>query len=165
MTKRPRQPTQMREEQPELVVGAIIENGIGEILLIRQRKWTDQYSCFVGGHVKRGERIEGALRREVQEEVGLPISDLRLIGYGESIAAGDYERMAHMVFLNFICSLADENTPVILGDEIQEVQWRFPEDALPMVMRPNVAVLEELLAKGELKCTTQQLKVVSGPAT
>lgn len=53
----------------------------GKILLVKhtyQRYW-----YLPGGGIKRGETLEAALRREVEEEVGAQLGDLRLLGvYG-----------------------------------------------------------------------------------
>ncbi|QIK68908.1 NUDIX domain-containing protein [Erysipelothrix sp. HDW6C] len=44
---------------------------------------TDQYYFPVGGRVKFGETVEEALVREMQEELGITVSDYRMIGIAE----------------------------------------------------------------------------------
>jgi 8-oxo-dGTP diphosphatase len=54
-----------------------------EVLLIKgardKRLWAGRYNGL-GGHVEGGEAIDGAARREVWEEAGIEVHDLRLRG-------------------------------------------------------------------------------------
>jgi len=54
-----------------------------EVLLLRgapdKRIWPNRYNG-VGGHVERGEDVRSAARREIAEETGLTVEDLRLRG-------------------------------------------------------------------------------------
>lgn len=55
----------------------------GDLLLIRgaptKRLWANLYNA-IGGHVERGEDVAGAARREIREETGLEVENLRLKG-------------------------------------------------------------------------------------
>jgi len=54
-----------------------------DVLLLRgapdKRLWANRYNG-IGGHVEPGEDIYSAARREIQEEAGIPITELRLRG-------------------------------------------------------------------------------------
>jgi 8-oxo-dGTP diphosphatase len=54
-----------------------------EVLLLKgaphKRLWPDKYNGL-GGHVERGESVHAAAEREIREEAGLPVKDLRLRG-------------------------------------------------------------------------------------
>src|SRR3989338_5287849 len=56
-----------------VAAGAMIESensrGQKEILLVKTHKWGGRYS-IVGGKVKRNEKLDDALKREVKEETG-----------------------------------------------------------------------------------------------
>jgi 8-oxo-dGTP diphosphatase len=54
-----------------------------QILLLRgsaqKRIWANKYNG-IGGHIERDEDVYAAALREVREETGLPVDDLRLVG-------------------------------------------------------------------------------------
>ena len=54
-----------------------------QVLLLRgstgKRIWADKYNG-IGGHIERDEDIYSAAMREVREETGLEVEDLRLVG-------------------------------------------------------------------------------------
>ena len=65
----------------------------GEYVLLlkgapHKRLWAGQYNG-IGGHVERGENVISAARRELREEAGLTIDDLRLCGIITIDAAPD----------------------------------------------------------------------------
>jgi 8-oxo-dGTP diphosphatase len=55
----------------------------GDVLLLkgspRKRLWPNKYNGL-GGHVERGESVPAAARREIREEAGLAVRNLRLRG-------------------------------------------------------------------------------------
>jgi len=54
-----------------------------DVLLLRgaptKRIWANKYNG-IGGHIERDEDVHTAARREVREETGLEVDDLRLVG-------------------------------------------------------------------------------------
>lgn len=50
-----------------------------EALLLNQNYITSQYSTLVSGYMKPGETASDTARREVLEEVGLPLDELQLV--------------------------------------------------------------------------------------
>jgi 8-oxo-dGTP pyrophosphatase MutT (NUDIX family) len=73
---------------PRAIVLAVIRRRGSEILVIDATDGTRQTSRFFrpfGGGIEFGERSDEALRREIREELGAEISDLRLLGVLESL--------------------------------------------------------------------------------
>ena len=73
----------MRERHAaRLVTLSFVRNG-ADVLLLRHPETSDRFAGRwngVGGHVEAGENIRDAARREIREESGLDVTDLRLRG-------------------------------------------------------------------------------------
>jgi 8-oxo-dGTP diphosphatase len=66
---------------PALITDCAIFNLKGEVTLIRRKHEPFAgYHALPGGFVEIGETVEAACRREVLEESGLQLSDLKLVG-------------------------------------------------------------------------------------
>ncbi|MCK4690626.1 MAG: NAD(+) diphosphatase, partial [Desulfuromonadales bacterium] len=51
-----------------------------EILLVRKPEWADGRFGLVAGFVEFGESLEEAMEREIREETGLQVNNLRYVG-------------------------------------------------------------------------------------
>ncbi|PIR98919.1 hypothetical protein COT87_02200 [Candidatus Collierbacteria bacterium CG10_big_fil_rev_8_21_14_0_10_44_9] len=104
-----------------IVIGELI-NSKGEYCFVRQaegRQDAGQFVSPIGGHVQTGERIEDALVRECQEEVGLTPSQIKFIGstlYNREVIG----RKENHLF--FVYSLTTDRSPV-LNHESVEYRW------------------------------------------
>lgn len=114
-------------DNPKPVVGILIYNDAGEVLLWKSRKWTDKWVVF-WGHVEWGESLLDAVKRETREETGLEIQDIEFIGLQESIFSEEFHKPKHMIFLNYAAKAITNE--VILNDEMQEYAWIKPEKSL-----------------------------------
>jgi len=96
-------------------VKCIIENE-GYILLIRNTYGHKQWT-FPGGHIEKNENPEEAVIREVKEEIGIQIEDLRLLG--KFLSTREYKKD------NIFCfSAKAKNKELYLGIcEILEAKW------------------------------------------
>jgi nucleoside triphosphatase len=107
-------------KQPALAVGAVIFNPEDKILLLRQQKWNDEY-VIPGGHVEWGERLEDALRREISEETGLEIYDIKLLALKENVSGLGYHEKKHFILLDYVCRT--DSFTVTLDEETQAYAW------------------------------------------
>ncbi|MBQ2322828.1 MAG: NAD(+) diphosphatase [Bacteroidales bacterium] len=57
-----------------------VERGQDEILMVRARNFRDDHYGLVAGFVEVGESLEECVRREVREETGLEITDIKYWG-------------------------------------------------------------------------------------
>ncbi len=122
----------MRKAQlyPEPTVGAVILNPRGEMLLVKSHKWGDRYT-IAGGHVEVGETLEEALRREIKEEVGLQVRDVKFLMTQEAIFSTEFWERRHFVFFDFVCRCVGGKVEVD-GEEIQSSEWVEPRKALKL---------------------------------
>ena len=107
-------------QYPETTVGAIIFNPENKILLCKSHKWDNKY-VIPGGHIESGEKMEDALKREIMEETGLEIYDIKLIGIKESIFSETFHEKKHFIFIDYTCKTNSYN--VVLNDEAEEYLW------------------------------------------
>lgn len=115
---------------PRATIGAIIFNKNGEILLLRSKKWHNRYIAPCG-YVEFGEKLTAAVEREVKEETGLRISDIKLIRIGEMINSTEYfDKKCHFISLNYSC-LTNGNK-VKLNEEAESYLWLKPSEALKL---------------------------------
>ncbi|ERI93689.1 hydrolase, NUDIX family [Clostridiales bacterium oral taxon 876 str. F0540] len=110
---------------PEPTVSAIIFNSDGKVLLCKSHKWDNKY-VIPGGHVELGEKLEEALKREIREETGLEIYDIKLISLKESIYSDTFEEKKHFIFIDYVCKTL--SSEVRLNDEAEEYEWADLEE-------------------------------------
>lgn len=105
---------------PEPTVGAVIFNPDGKVLLCKSHKWNHKY-VIPGGHIELGEKMEDALRREVLEETGLHIYDIKLISLIESIYSNAFHEKKHFIFIDYTCKT--DSSDVQLNEEADAYEW------------------------------------------
>lgn len=132
---------------PEPVVGPIIYNDAGEVLLIKNPKWTNW--SIPGGHIEWGEKMEDTLRREIDEETSLQIDKIEFISATDGIMPPHFLKEKHFIFLNFFAHLAGGEPK--LSDEMTEYVWIEPKKAMrELTLSPSIVpLLQAFLARQE----------------
>ena len=134
--------------RPVATVGALIHDDAGRVLMIRTHKWGNRWG-IPGGKIERGEPSEDALRREVREETGLALADVRFVMVQDCIDSPEFMRPEHFLLLNYLGKASVSE--VTLNDEAQEFRWLAPDEAFALDLnQPTRLLLEETLAKGLL---------------
>jgi NAD+ diphosphatase len=123
---------------PAVIV--LIERG-GRMLLARSPHFAPGVYSTIAGFVEPGESLEQAVAREVKEEVGVELEDIRYFGsqpwpFPNSLMIGFTSRAA-----------GDELR--IDGVEIEDARWFGPDDlpALPGPLSIARALIEDFLAR------------------
>lgn len=111
--------------------------------LLLGRHAHDRRWATIGGAVEPGERHETAARREVQEEVGLVLGQLHLLGtfadlpiYDVTYPGGMVVRYAVTMYASLLDTVA---SPVPDGREILELSWVTRDDVVGMDVAPDMA--------------------------
>jgi molecular chaperone GrpE (heat shock protein) len=118
------------KKYPEPIVGSLIINPEGKILLAKSKKWNKKYTVF-GGHVEDRETLEDAVIRETKEEAGIDVKIISPLGFGESISEKDCYREKHFVFMDFLCEFDGSDEEIKLNGEYEnDFKWFSLEEAL-----------------------------------
>jgi len=105
---------------PEATVGALIFNPQGKLFLMKSHKWKGKY-VMPGGHIELGEKMEEALIREIKEETGLIIYNIKFICFQEFIFGKGFWKKRHFIFFDYSCQT--KFSKVKLNSEAQEHIW------------------------------------------
>ena len=105
-----------------------------EILMVKHSYGNYTHWIFPGGGVNRNENFEEAAKREVLEEVGLEIYNLKKIGTYSSTK--EYKRDTVVVF----SAESNNKSTKIDPREIAEAQW-FAKDNLPDISEYSKKIL------------------------
>ena len=111
-----------------------------KILLIKQYG-KDRY-ILVAGYVNKGENAEDTVRREVQEELGLTVTDLHF-------EKSEYFAPSNTLMLNFSCVVDSESLSHISEKEIDSCRWFTFEEAVENIAKGSLAgrFLKRFLSK------------------
>ncbi|MBM3829429.1 MAG: NUDIX domain-containing protein [Verrucomicrobia bacterium] len=138
--------THPAEPLPISTVGGLIFDADNRVLMIRTQKWSHLWG-IPGGKIKWGERSKAALRRELKEETGLDITDIRFVLVQDCIHSKEFYRDAHFLLLNYACRTFGSEPPVTLNEEAQEFRWVTLAEALAMDLNQPTRVLLEEIAR------------------
>ena len=133
-------------EPPLATVGGLIFNAQNEVLMIRTHKWSGLWG-IPGGKIKRGEPSLTALRRELMEETGLNITDIKFVLVQDCISSREFYRDAHFVLLNYTCRCVAKNPRVVLNEEAREFQWLKLAAAKKLKLNKPTKILLAAVAK------------------
>ncbi|HVZ58560.1 MAG TPA: NUDIX domain-containing protein [Patescibacteria group bacterium] len=114
-----------------------------EILLVKTHKWGGRYS-MIGGKIRRNERLDDALMREVKEETGLR-SEIgkHICTFDQFKNSGYYKGGVQHIFVDNIVKVSSRK--VQLNDEAEEYIWTPAKTALKELdIEPNARHTLEL---------------------
>jgi NAD+ diphosphatase len=116
-------PVTGHEEFPRIdpAVICLVHDGADRAVLARQTMWPDRMFSLLAGFVEAGESFETCVAREIHEEIGLTVRDIRYLGsqpwpFPRSLMVGFH-------------AVADPAEPFAFNDgEIAEAQWFTREE-------------------------------------
>jgi NAD+ diphosphatase len=128
----------------------LVHDGADRVVLGRQAVWPPGRFSILAGFVEPGESAEAAVAREVAEEVGLQVTDIRYVG-------SQPWPFPHSLMLGFLARADGDRELRLDADEIEEARW-FTRDELragtgPRVLPPPVSIARHIIDRwlaGEL---------------
>ena len=120
---------------PAVIVA--IRNG-NKLLLTKNAKGTYKYYALVAGFVEVGETLEEAVAREVKEEVGLKVKNIRPY-------KSQPWSFSDTMMLAFIADLDGDDKITLQEEELSEARW-FEREDVP-VLPFHISVGHEMIQK------------------
>ena len=133
------------EEFPRIdpAVICLIHDGADRVLLGRQQNWPEKMFSLFAGFVEAGESLERCVAREIGEEVGVEVRDIRYLG-------SQPWPLPRSLMLGF-AAVADPEDPLVFSDgEIAEAHW-FTRDEVRQALASGAwgSVTGETAAAGQ----------------
>jgi ADP-ribose pyrophosphatase YjhB (NUDIX family) len=133
---------------PTVSAAAIVLRADGHALFIRRGHEPALGAlAFVGGFIDAGESPEDALRREMREEVGIELAEVRYLCARPNVYP--YRGVSyHVVDLIFVARAADGAQPRVL-DGVAAVEWHDPRAVDPATLAfPSMTFALALYQRG-----------------
>lgn len=129
-----------------VAAGILIEHG--RVLLSRRKEGTHLAGSweFPGGKAEAGEDPRAALRRELEEELGIRTR----VGEIVDVTFHRYDDADKAVLIIFFLAEREEGSPAPRAIDVAEVAWRGADDLAPNAFPPaDLAVLAKVRARLE----------------
>jgi ADP-ribose pyrophosphatase YjhB (NUDIX family) len=128
----------VRFSHPRFAVtaAAIISDSRGRVLLLKHRFRPGSGWGLPGGFIEKGEQPDAALRRELREEIGLEVEQLKLF----AVRAFKKPKQVEIVFMGEAIGSTDE-----LNFEIQEAVWFLPGELPAELPRDQTEMIKRAL--------------------
>jgi NAD+ diphosphatase len=122
----------------------LVHDGGDRLVLGRQAAWPSGRFSILAGFVEPGESAEAAVAREVAEEVGLAVTDVRYVG-------SQPWPFPQSLMLGFVARVEGSDELVLDRTEIEEAHW-FTRDQLragqgPAALPPPVSIARYIIDK------------------
>ncbi len=127
------QPTKVM--QPTIGVGVLVWRD--KKLLLGKRINKDKSICwqFPGGHLEQGESVTACARREVQEETGLEVSQLRHLGFTDKPFEVNQQQYITLL-VSCVCDSGEAQA--LEPEKCEGWQWfAYPEMPTPLFLPIN----------------------------
>lgn len=128
--------------RPAVTVDAILisRNRNSVLLIERGREPFKGNWALPGGFIEMDEELDAACRRELEEETGIRVGDLKQFRAYGSVNRDPRHRTISVIFYTYL----DDEIPAIAGDDASRAKW-FPIEELPKLAFDHQQILEEFV--------------------
>jgi len=145
---------EQKKERPRPSVGVYVVNKKGEVLMIRGKKWQNQW-VPVGGHIEHGETPEQTALREVKEELGLNVQNPEILKRIDLIDQEEYSTPGvHFLAFEIKMELVDENQEINSDKrEVNEYRWFEPGELVKQldIQKHTKEIIKEFFVENKVK--------------
>lgn len=127
-------------QRPMVGIGVIVRKDNKVLLGKRKNSHGHGTWQFPGGHLEFGEEPEECARREVKEEAGIDIKNIKKAAFTNDIFGED----KHYVTLFLVCDYASGEVKVMEPDKCEKWDW-FCWSEMP---KPRFLPIDNLLKQG-----------------
>ena len=117
----------MLEERPKVGVGVILAKGNKVLLLKRKSAHGEGTWGFPGGHLEFNEEIEDCVQREVYEETGIKVSNIRFASLTNDIFKKENK---HYITVFMLCDWKSGEVQITEPEKCAAQAW-FEWEKLP----------------------------------
>jgi 8-oxo-dGTP diphosphatase len=128
----------MSEDQARVGVGALIIKDDKVLWGKRKGSFGDGLYAFVGGHLEYGETAEQALLREIAEECGVRVKNVRVLCVSDFLTY--YPK--HYLDVGFVCEWESGDPQVLEPHKVEGWEWRAIDDIPQEVFAPCRGYIE-----------------------
>lgn len=100
---------------------ALVYDEHGRVLLLKQNYISNRFHNLISGYIKPGESAEVTAKREIFEETGQVVEELRIV-------MTRWFPKKEMLMVGFFARVNER--PLILSDEVDAAEWYSPEEVL-----------------------------------
>jgi len=129
------------DKNPKVGVGTIIVKENKVLLLKRVNAHGEGTWGFPGGHLEFNEELEDCVNREVMEETGLEVRDIKYLGLTNDIFAREGK---HYITIFMVCNWKSGNAEIKEPDKCTKLDW-YSWEELP---NPLFLPIENLVKQG-----------------
>jgi len=136
----------MHTREKLIVTGVLVKNLAGKFLLVKKIDNVGPYAGMYltpGGVVERGEHIDDTALRELYEETGVKVINLRRVYFDDDITEDSKGEVRHLIGLLYTADYASGDLMPALGndDTFDVVGWFSVEEMQAMPLSPPVKKL------------------------
>jgi NAD+ diphosphatase len=134
--------------KPCIIVAVIKDD---KILLLKQSYIFKNSKVLVSGYVTNGESVEETVYREVKEETGITVGNIKYLG-------SEYFQSKEIIMLTFMAKYVDGE--IYKSSEVEWVDWQSIEDALYQMKEDEIGkrVVKKVLEELGYKSCNQEFK-------
>ncbi len=133
----------MSQFYKSVVTGVLVKNSLNQFLFVKKTPGKGPYEGMFlppGGMVDDGERIDEAAKREVYEETGVHISNLKRVYFNDDLTKDWAGNVKHFIGLLYTAEYESGELSQTAGndDTFEEVGWFSLEELASMPLSPPV---------------------------